>query len=331
MKKKISILPIILLVCLSVPPILAQTSPGAAGSDEARKLNAQAVALYREGKYEGAIKLQKQALALWEKELGKEHKLIATGSTNLADMYRALNRYYEAAGAYRRALKIEEKLLGPDHPDLVMLVIKLAWMHHGDAQPREAEGLFKRAVAIRERQGADQPALADPLLNLAAFYQKNGRPEASLPIYQQVISLQEKHFGPEGKPLAATLKQYFCALDQSKKPLEASETEQRAARIEQKATPDIASVTGGVLQGTAIHKEKPSYPAAAAAARLSGKVFIQVEIDENGKVTDAKILCGADLLAVASREAAFKWRFKPTTLSGKPVKVMGVLTFNFEL
>ncbi|MGH9754160.1 MAG: energy transducer TonB [Blastocatellia bacterium] len=107
--------------------------------------------------------------------------------------------------------------------------------------------------------------------------------------------------------------------------------ERRAALIEQKARPDAASVTGGVLQGRAIHKEQPPYPAAAKAERLSGKVFIQVEIDETGKVTDAKILCGADLLAVASREAPLKWRFKPTSLSGKPVKVMGVLTFNFTL
>lgn len=331
MNKKDSALPAILFICLSTLPVSAQTEATAAGSDEARKLNAQAVAMYKESKYQEAIKLQKQALALWEKELGKEHKLIATGSTNLAEMYRALNRYYDAAGAYQRALKIEEKLLGMEHPALVMSVIKLAWMHHGDARAREAEALFKRAVAIREKQGADQPVLADPLLNLAAFYQKIGRPDASLPIYERVIALQEKHFGPEGEPLVATLQQFSCALQQHKNPAEASETRKRALLIEGKAHPSTTIAEGGVLQGYAIHKEQPDYPPAAKAERLSGTVFIQVEIDETGKVTNAKILCGADLLAVPSREAALNWRFKPTTLSGKPVKVMGVLTFNFVL
>ncbi|MGH9767259.1 MAG: hypothetical protein ACREAB_07475 [Blastocatellia bacterium] len=42
-------------------------------------------------------------------------------------------------------------------------------------------------------------------------------------------------------------------------------------------------------------------------------------------------LGAADLLAVASREAALKWRFMPTTLNGQPTKVKGMLTFNFTL
>ena len=40
---------------------------------------------------------------------------------------------------------------------------------------------------------------------------------------------------------------------------------------------------------------------------------------------------GADLLAGASLEFAPKWRFAPNTLDGKPVRVMGILTFNFTL
>jgi Tetratricopeptide repeat len=82
MKKSVPILPIAMFVCLSALPILAQPNAGAAGSDEALKLNAQAVALHKEGKYEDAIRLQKQALAVWEKELGKGHKLIHTAMSD---------------------------------------------------------------------------------------------------------------------------------------------------------------------------------------------------------------------------------------------------------
>jgi len=330
-KNKITALPAVLFVCLSTLPVSAQTSADAAGSEEARKLNAQAVALYKEGKNEEAIKLQKQALALWEKEVGKEHTLILIGSTNLADMYRALGRYKEAADAYQRGLKVEEKLLGPEHPDLASLLIKLAWMRHALAQAGEADALFKRAVAVKEKQGAGQPDLAEPLLNLAVFYQKIGRPAASLPIYQRVITVQEKKFGPESQPLVATLEQCACALRQDNKLAEASEMERRAALIEGKAKPNFTQVTVAVLQGKAIHKEQPPYPPVARAEHLSGSVFIKIEIDETGVVTDAKILCGADLLSAASREAALKWRFSPTALDGKPVKVMGILTFNFTL
>jgi TonB family protein len=331
MTKNISVLPTVLFVFLLALPISAQTGPSDAGSDEARKLTLQAVTLYKEGKYEEAVNLQKQALALWEKEVGKEHKLIVTGSTNLGEMYKALRQYDHAGDAYQRALNIEEKLLGPDHPDLSSLLIKQGWMRHATDRASEAESLFKRAVAIREKQGADHMGVADPLLNLAAFYQKIGRPAMSLQIYQRVIAVQEKHFGPEGQPLIATLEQCACVLRQSKKLTEASEMEQRVALIERKARPDVTSVTGDVLPGTATHKEAPPYHPAAKSRRLSGSVFIKVDIDETGVVTDAKILCGADLLAIPSREAALKWRFKPTIINGQPVKVRGILTFNFTL
>jgi TonB family protein len=331
MKKCVPILPMALLICLLAPPILAQTIENAEGSDEARKLNEQAVGSYKKGNYEEAIKLQKQALAMWEKELGKEHKLIVTGSTNLGEMYMALKRYDDAARAYHRALKIEEKVRGPEHPDLVVLMIKLGWMHYGNAHVGEAEALFKRAVAIREKQGADDVGVAEPLLNLAAFNQKIKQPAAAVPIYQRVIALQEKHFGPEGKPLVETLEQCACALAQDKKMSEANEMTRRATLIEGKTSQGFIVSREGVLTGDAIHKVQPPYPPEAKYKRISGSVSVKIEIDETGAVTDAKIICGGGILAEVSREAALEWRFKPSILNGQPVKVRGILTFNFTL
>src|SRR5262245_7261807 len=141
MKKKISALPAVLFICLFATPVSAQTEAAAPAVDEARKLNIQAVALHKEGKYQEAIKQEKQALAIWEKELGKEHQLIAMGSTNLAEMYRSLQNYKDAAAAYQRALKIREKSLGPEHPDLVILLLRLEWARNALSQPDEAESL----------------------------------------------------------------------------------------------------------------------------------------------------------------------------------------------
>jgi len=275
--------------------------------------------------------VQKQALALWEKEVGKESKLIVTGSTNLGEMYMALKRYDDAARAYQRALKIEEKTLGPEHPDLVVLMIKLGWMHYGNAHVGEAEALFKRAVAIREKQVADDEGVAEPLLSLADFYQKIKKPAAAVPIYQRVIAVQEKHFGPEGKPLIETLEQCACALAQDKKMTEANEMTRRAALIEGKTSQGFIVFREGVLTGDAIRKVQPPYPPEAKFKRVSGSIFVKIEIDETGAVTDAKIICGGGILADVSREAALEWRFKPSILNGQPVKVRGILTFNFTL
>jgi protein TonB len=40
---------------------------------------------------------------------------------------------------------------------------------------------------------------------------------------------------------------------------------------------------------------------------------------------------GHPLLRQAALEAAQQWKFRPTLLSGAPIKVTGVLIFNFKL
>jgi protein TonB len=89
-------------------------------------------------------------------------------------------------------------------------------------------------------------------------------------------------------------------------------------------------ISGGVLNGRAISLPTPVYPAIARAARASGLVVIQVLVDEEGNVTEANAVSGHPLLQTAAKEAALQARFKPTRLSGQPVRVTGVLTYNFS-
>jgi len=94
-------------------------------------------------------------------------------------------------------------------------------------------------------------------------------------------------------------------------------------------TPRRAPISGGVLNGKAISLPKPPYPAIAKAARASGTVTVQVTIDETGKVISARAVGGHPLLQQAAVQAAYGARFSPTQLSGQPVKVTGVITYNF--
>jgi protein TonB len=94
-----------------------------------------------------------------------------------------------------------------------------------------------------------------------------------------------------------------------------------------KAPPKM--VSGGVLNGKAISLPKPTYPAAARAVRASGAVQVQVVIDETGKVVSASAAGGHPLLQAAAVAAARQARFSPTMLSGQPVKVSGIITYNF--
>lgn len=90
-------------------------------------------------------------------------------------------------------------------------------------------------------------------------------------------------------------------------------------------------VSGGVLQGGAIQRVQPAYPPAAKEARVSGVVQVQITVNEKGEVIEATVISGHPLLRDATLAAARQWRFKPTELGGVPVKVQGILTFNFTL
>jgi len=90
-------------------------------------------------------------------------------------------------------------------------------------------------------------------------------------------------------------------------------------------------ISGGVLNGKAISKPAPIYPPIGMAARAQGTVTVQILVDETGNVISATAVSGHPLLRAAAVAAAKQARFSPTTFSGQPVKVFGVITYNFVL
>lgn len=113
--------------------------------------------------------------------------------------------------------------------------------------------------------------------------------------------------------------------------VEAKPRTSAAPKTEGQAAPSTQRVSGGVLQGNAVRKVQPPYPALAKAAGAEGAVQVAITVNENGEVTTTEAVSGHPLLKEAALEAAREWKFKQTELSGKPVKVQGVLTFNFTL
>ncbi|CAN5738590.1 hypothetical protein BH24ACI3_BH24ACI3_05800 [soil metagenome] len=88
-------------------------------------------------------------------------------------------------------------------------------------------------------------------------------------------------------------------------------------------------VTGGVLNGKATSLPNPEYPPAARAVRASGAVTVQVEVDENGDIVEASAVSGHPLLRASAVAAAREAKFSPTMLQGQPVRIRGVITYNF--
>ena len=95
--------------------------------------------------------------------------------------------------------------------------------------------------------------------------------------------------------------------------------------------PILKPVSGGVLNGTAIHLPQPVYPDPARRMRTQGTVTVDVVLDESGRVVSAVAANGPAILREAAVQAALKARFSPTKLSGQPVKVSGVINYKFTL
>jgi len=95
--------------------------------------------------------------------------------------------------------------------------------------------------------------------------------------------------------------------------------------------PKIIRKSGGVLQGSATRRVEPAYPPLAKAAEVSGAVVVEVTVGEDGNVISARAISGHPLLKDAAVAAARQWTFTPTQLAGVPVKVIGTITFNFNL
>ena len=87
----------------------------------------------------------------------------------------------------------------------------------------------------------------------------------------------------------------------------------------------------GPLKDFATAKPSPVYPQAARVIRQSGIVRVDVTVNEAGEVTEVQKTTGPAMLQAAARDAIKKWKFKPFTRDGQPVKATGYVSFNFNL
>jgi protein TonB len=58
---------------------------------------------------------------------------------------------------------------------------------------------------------------------------------------------------------------------------------------------------------------------------------VQVTLDESGNVISAHAVSGHPLLKSSAEAAARQAKFAPTMLSGQPVKVTGIIVYNFAM
>ena len=176
------------------------------------------------------------------------------------------------------------------------------------------------------------------------------------------VTTPEKSVSETAKPKTETPKE--TANANAEKPLtpnvnpnsapktDAPKTPTRERRVNGQPTPNVnsqqtvaqnanqtapaTSETGAPLQiGSlveyATQKVNPVYPQQAKILRMTGVVKVEVTVDEQGQVTEVQNASGPSMLQRAASDALKKWRFKPFTKDGQPVKATGFVNFNFNL
>jgi protein TonB len=96
-------------------------------------------------------------------------------------------------------------------------------------------------------------------------------------------------------------------------------------------TPQRVRISQGVTKGLLIHKQEPTYPPLARAARVQGEVVLSAVIDINGQITNLQLVSGHPMLVPSAIDAVKQWRYKPYLLNGQPVEVETTITVIFTL
>jgi TonB family protein len=90
-------------------------------------------------------------------------------------------------------------------------------------------------------------------------------------------------------------------------------------------------VSSGVMAGLAIRTVEPVFPREAIDARVNGAVVCSVVIGKDGKVRDATVISGPEMLRKNYLEAIRQWEYRPYVLNGQPVEVITQITLTIQM
>ena len=295
---------------------------------EATRLTESVLKLFNEDKFDEALPLAKRALQIREKLLPPNDPRVATSLSYLGDVYIAKRDYKAAREIVARLLQVQEVRFGPNDVNLASTLDRLALLHFRAGNSREAEAAYSRALALREKSfGANSPQVAQTLHALGEFYRSKHDFDRAASNYRRALLIFGESSDSTSADYERTSDAFACLAYDHKKPGVFKEIEATRRRF---AREEGVGDSHEILNGRALTMPQPVYPDEARGRRLQGIVVVKVEIDETGRVINAIDMCqGPPYLSEASVAAAWRARFTPTKLKGRPVKVKGVIQYRF--
>lgn len=299
------------------------------------QLNASVIDAYKAKQYDTAIRDGEQARALIEKNALSENRSALVVLTNLAEAYLATGKETAAVDLFQKVLDVYQRQLGEADPSVVKLIDRLATGYTLGGDHKKAEEYYLKSIALTEKaKGAESREVAQKYNALGTGYWRANKFEEANNAFQRAILINDKVFTDQEKPDRADVNDYHCFVQRWRMKQGKPDTGQKEIadffEMRRKASADYGKgvVSSGVINGKAKHLAKPQ--SLGMLRRSSGLVMVHVKIDEQGKVYEAKGNCGPADLVKVSEEAAMRSEFSPTLLEGKPVKVSGMIVYNFQ-
>jgi TonB family protein len=197
--------------------------------------------------------------------------------------------------------------------------------------------LAQRELMLRENAlGPNHPAVADVSRNIAELYFAKAKYKDAYAAYRRFLQVYESAYGADSPKLLDGLYRYTSLLITTNQRAEALEIQKHAFRIEngvefeKLVTQKNKNLPlNGLISGLMTFSTTPTFPQDAKRAGIYGSVVIRLTVDESGKVDSLKVLSGHPLLTEVSELAARRSTYAPALLEGKPMKVSGILIYNF--
>jgi periplasmic protein TonB len=89
-------------------------------------------------------------------------------------------------------------------------------------------------------------------------------------------------------------------------------------------------ITQSEAMSAVVTKVQPEYPALAKQLKISGAVELDVTIAESGAVETVTPISGNPVLTKPAADALKRWKFKPFSQDGSPVKAQAAIKISFS-
>ncbi|MCY7344942.1 MAG: tetratricopeptide repeat protein [Pyrinomonadaceae bacterium] len=158
---------LITIILLSVCSVYAQTDE----KETLKQLNQEVIALYRNQKFDKALKPAQQAVDLSLKIYGEERTETADAYRTLGVMYQETKKYKQSIDSLQRAVGIYQKMSDSKHEELVLAYQILAYSQFLDNRKAESETNYLKAIEVYENKfGKESRESFLATLNLANIY-----------------------------------------------------------------------------------------------------------------------------------------------------------------